>query len=101
MHISVHDLQYPTIMLLASACFFVIGLGARKVKEKEQAGILLIISSAILFAEFILALGVHVFDITSASKDTIRQIRLVGGGVLLGFFVVMIVFGHFKLLKKK
>jgi len=78
----------------------VIGLGARKVKEKEQVGILLIISSAIFFAEFILASGLQFFDVTSASKDTLRQIRLVGGGVLLGFFVVMIVFGHFKLLKR-
>lgn len=89
------------ILVLCIGVFFLfMGLKAKKVEEKKQAGVLSICMAICAFAFCILEMLVDILKPTHSWKHTISLIELIIGGVWLGFFAVMLIFGHFKLLTK-
>jgi len=90
-----------TIFVFSIGVFFlVVGVKAKKVEEKRQAGVLSICMAICAFAFCILEILVDVLRPIHSWRHVVSIIELIIGGVWLGFYVVMLIFGHFKLLMK-
>lgn len=98
--IDFYQFRYLIIELLFGVCSLLYGIKAKKNTEKRQAGILLILMALCAFILCIIEMVNKTSDIAASIKSTIRTIQLVVGGVWLGFYLVMLIFGYFKLLKK-
>jgi hypothetical protein len=77
------------------------GLRVKKAKEKRQAGILLIIMGICAFVHSVLEVAISILHVFPSTMDVISKIQLIVGGIWLGIFIVMSIFGHFRILKGK
>ncbi|HEX3856673.1 MAG TPA: hypothetical protein VHY30_05175 [Verrucomicrobiae bacterium] len=77
-------------------------LGARvkKIEEKRQAAILSIFLAVGFFVICVLGILEHVLKDNHSLINLISKIELIVAGMMLGIYLVMLAFGHFKLLKK-
>jgi NhaP-type Na+/H+ or K+/H+ antiporter len=99
MNVNSHNVTLLFVFIIG-VFFLLIGMKAKKVEEKRQAGILSICMAICAFAFCILEILVDVLKPTHSWKHTVSIIELIIGGVWLGFYVVMLIFRHFKLLMK-
>jgi Na+/H+ antiporter NhaC len=89
-----------TIVFIIGLYFLFIGVKAKQAETKRQAGILSIFMAICAFTFCVVETMAHVLQASRSWKHIVSQIELIIGGVWLGIYIVMLIFGHFKLLKR-
>ena len=94
------NINFGSVMLLiilAGGIYCLVrGLKAKKIKERQQVGILYIIMGTCLFGFVILAILVQVFRPTHSLARIVLVIQGFICGVGFGVFLAMRILGHFK-----
>ena len=86
------------IFIFVCGCvFFWLGTRAKKVEAKRQAGILSTFLAACFFVAFILG-GLKFLKPNQWWLDAISKTQFIVDGMMLGIYMVMWIFGHWKLL---
>ena len=86
------------IFIFVCGCvFFWLGTRAKKVEAKRQAGILSTFLAACFFVAFILG-GLKFLKPNQWWSNAISKTQLIVDGMMLGVYLVMWIFGHWKLL---
>jgi len=98
MKIDSDNVQLFLTFICGCVCFW-IGIRAKKVEAKKQAGILSICLGICFFVECILRLFEDFLRANHLSIHAISTMELVVAGMMLGIYSVMWIFGHWELLK--
>lgn len=96
-----HELLGWLFILLVGLLFLLLGVRAIKEENKRHAGILSIMMAICAFISCALDALVYELHITGSSRRVISNIELVIGGVWLGAFIILHLFGYVGLLTAK
>jgi RsiW-degrading membrane proteinase PrsW (M82 family) len=88
------------LIFICGCVSYWMGIKAKKVEEKRQAEILSIILAIGFFVICILGIFEHVLKDNHSQINVIKKIELFVAGMMLGIYLVMLIFRHFKLLTK-
>jgi hypothetical protein len=89
------------LMLLITIVLLVTGIKAIKIEEKKQAGTMLLLNAICAFILCLLVILERVLTLTPFASNIVSRIELTVAGVWLGFYIVMFVLGHFRILRKR
>jgi tellurite resistance protein TehA-like permease len=96
-----HDLLLWLFVLLVGLFFLLLGVRAIREEHKRNAGKLSILMAICAFISCALEALVYELHITGSSRTIILNLELVVGGVWLGAFIILHVFGYVRLLTAK
>jgi cytochrome bd-type quinol oxidase subunit 1 len=89
------------VFIFVCGCVFCwLGIRAKNVETKKQAGILSILLGICFLVVCILGLFEHFLKANHSPTKIISIVQLIVAGMMLGIYLVMWILGHWKLLKK-